>query len=70
MEMIQCPFASVLGESARMSWQPRVCHLGLQFGMPRCEQREKRDQNEREEEERGRIGHKLAKKLQRAADIK
>lgn len=38
-----CPFASVLGESARMSWQPRVCHLGLQFGMPKCEQRVKKE---------------------------
>lgn len=38
-----CPFASVLGESARMSWQPRVCHLGLQFGMPKCEQRGKKE---------------------------
>lgn len=62
-----CPFASILGRSASMSWQRRLCLLGLQLGMSGCEQREKRDQNKREEEERGKSRHKLAEKHQRAA---
>lgn len=50
-----------------MSWQCRLCLLGLQLGMSGCEQREKRDQNKREEEETGKSKQKLAEKYQRAA---
>lgn len=65
-----CPFASVLGRSANVSRQHRLCLLGLRLGMSGCERRGKRDQNKREQEERGKSRHELAEEQQRAACIK
>lgn len=58
-----CPFASVLGESARMSWQPSLSLGTAIWDAKVWTERKKRDQNEREVEERGKSRHKLAEKL-------